>query len=240
MEPDIYGPCDRAIQQCNRENLAAFGKLKLARFDRLNIIQAIESVYTESARKARRRYYEVGIEAYILGLIWCGVGHKEAHEMAEKAITMEWVDDVLRQVDFVTLYRFTTETERKIQRLTERISALADRQRREEGIHQEDRKRRETDRATGIQAEIDKALRDWTRQVGQYFINITDYAVLQAYEDAGDAEGVEEVKEVEWITERDERVCDECRDRDGVIYPLQDVPSKPHMNCRCRLRPVRK
>ena len=130
MEVDrirIYDAADRAIQEMNRENLKAFGKLKLAKFDALNIVREITKLYHDSARRARKRYYEVAFEAYLLAMAMCGIDAKEAHQKAEKAIDEEWVDEILEQVDLLTLYRFNSETDRKAYRLVEAISATKER-----------------------------------------------------------------------------------------------------------------
>ena len=102
------------------------------------------------------------------------------------------------------------ETERKAYRRAEALEVTADRNR-----------------------EIDKAMKEWSRQIAQYAINVTDYASLQALKDYG-------VKEVEWVTRKDERVCRECRSLDGEIFQIDDVPAKPHYGCRCALVPVGK
>jgi len=206
---DYYGACDKAIQSMNRSSLEAFGRLKMAKWDELNIIQAVTAVYRTSAKEAKKRYYEVAFEAYLLMCALCDIPYGKAHGMAEKAITEAWVADVLSQTDFVTLYRFDTETERKAYRLAETLEVATDRS-----------------------YEIDKALRYWSQQLGQYAINMTDYAMIQAMQDAG-------VEYVEWITMRDEKVCNECRPRDGEIYRIDEIPAK-HWGCRCRLRPVLK
>lgn len=204
----IYAACDRAIQAMNRENLRAFGRLKLAKWDEIHVIRTVTEVYQRSVKRAKQRYYEVAFEAYILGLILCGVSSPKAHAMAEKAIDEKFVDDILEDIDLITLYRFTTETDRKAQKLAEALEV-----------------------ATAKDEEIDKALKAWSRQVGQYAINVTDYALVQAYEDAG-------VNRVRWVSVNDERRCSECRNRDGKIYRLDEVPPK-HPNCRCHLIPVR-
>ena len=51
----LYAPCDRAIKAMNRENLKAFGKLKLAKFDELNVIREVTALYQKSALQARKR-----------------------------------------------------------------------------------------------------------------------------------------------------------------------------------------
>ena len=205
---DYYGACDKAIKGMNRQNVEAFGRLKMADWDEINIIRTVLTVYRTSARKARRRYYEVAFESYLLMCIMCGEEPKKAQRMAEKAITDEWVDGVLSDTDFVTLYRFDSETERKAYRLAEALEVPENRN-----------------------AEIDKALRLWSRQLGQYAINFTDYAMIMAMQDEG-------IEYVEWVDMHDERVCSECRSRNGKVYRIDEIPAK-HWGCRCRLRPVR-
>ena len=205
---NIYAACDKAIKAMNRENVEAFGRLKAADFDEVNIIRTVKAVYSKAAKRARKRYYEVGFEAYLLGMAMCGEEPKKAHRMAEKAITEEWVDRILTETDFVTMYRFDTETERKAMRLAEAL---------ETGINRN--------------AEIDKALRFLSMMFGQYAINVTDYAVVQAFQDYG-------VEMAEWITAKDERVCNECHAYDTQVFRIDEVPPKPHWGCRCRLRPV--
>ena len=208
MKIDIYGPCDKAIQAMNRDNLEAFGRLKMTNFDEVKTIKVVKAVYIASARRARKRYYEVGFEAYLLAMAICGTEPKKAHQMAEKAITDEWVKAILSETDFVTLFRFDTETERKAYRLAEALEVSKDRD-----------------------FEVNKALRFWSQQLGQYAINITDYAVIQAYMDAG-------VEMVEWDGVHDGKMCNECHSYDGQVFRLDSIPPKPHWGCRCRYLPV--
>ena len=205
---DYYGACDKAIQSMNRSNLEAFGRLKMAKWDELNVIREVKAVYRKSAREAKKRYYEVAFEAYLLMCALCGMPHRKAHEMAEKAITDEWIDGVLQETDFVTLYRFDTEAERKAIRLAEALEVATDRN-----------------------AEIDKALRFWSQQLGQYAINFTDYAMIMAMQDAG-------IEFAEWVTMKDEKVCRECGALDGQVFRVDEFPAKPHWGCRCRMRPI--
>lgn len=74
------------------------------------------------------------------------------------------------------------------------------------------------------QMEIDKAVRIWLQMVGWYTDFTSQDAELQAYRDAG-------VKKVRRHEMKDERVCDECRDADGAIYPIDDIPNT-HIRCR--------
>lgn len=206
-EANVYAACDRAIRNIDREILRDFGQLKLTDWDEVHVIRTVKTVYRKSRRKAKQQYYEVAFEAYLLALAMCGYDQKKAYPMAEKAINDEWVSAVLEDVDPVTMYSFDAETERKAERLAETLEVAQDRS-----------------------AEIDKAIRYWSRQCGQYAINFTDYAMVEAFTDAG-------VERVRWITQKDEKVCGECAPRDEQIFPIDEIPSK-HWACRCYLRPV--
>ena len=206
---DIYERADKAIQEMNRENLKAFDMLKISKLDGLHLIQEINRTYRKSEETARRNYYEIAYEAYVIAMMEAGTDVKEAHEKAEEAISNDWVDEMLEETDFITLYRFVPEAVRKRDRLIEALAVSEGQQR---------------------DNEIEKALRYWSRQVGQYCLNAADYARLEAFEDAG-------VEWVEWVTEHDERVCDECYPRDGQVYRISEVPTK-HYGCRCHLVPA--
>ena len=188
MKVDIYGACDKAIKAMNRENLEAFGRLKGVKWDEVHVIRTVAAVYAESNRRARKRYYEVGFEAYLLGMMLCDIDPQEAHRRAEGTITEKWVDVILSEVDPVAKYRFDAETERKAYRLAEALEVARNRNR-----------------------EIESALRSWSQQLGQFAINITDYALMEAYLDAG-------VEEVEWVSAGDQRVCGDCHSYDGKYF----------------------
>ena len=206
---NIYSACDSAIRVMNREILEAFGRLKMAKWEKVNIIRTVVTVYRDTAQVARKRYYEIAYEVYALGLMLCDIDAKQAHKMAEKRITAKWVDDILEQTDFVTLYRFNSEAERKAYRLAETLEVTPDKNR-----------------------AIEKALKEWSRQLGQYAITFTDEALIQAYADAG-------VKTIRWITAADERTCHACAEYHNKEFLITEVPPKPHYGCRCILAPVK-
>lgn len=208
-ETDIYESCDRMIRDMNREIVESFGRLKMAKWDQINIIRTVMGVYRRSERKARKRYADVWYDAYLLGLTeMCGKSRYEARRMADLADIEGLVDLMLDEVDQLTRYRFSEEMERKAYRLAESMEV-----------------------ATNRNQEIDRAMRYWSKQVAQYAILVTDAALLHAFEDAG-------VESAMWVTMRDERVCHECRERDGKVYPIDRFPAKSHFGCRCGRRPV--
>jgi len=207
---NIYAACDKAIRALDRLNLEAFGALKMAKFDEINVIQTVLKMYRKSMKQARKRYYEVAYEAYLLALSMVnGIDPKKSSKMVSQSITVEWLDEILGQTDPLTLYRFDTETERKAYRLAEALEGSQDRD-----------------------YEINKALRFWSQQLAQYAVNFTDYAVVKAFQDAG-------VKVVEWMSAMDEKVCNECHALDGQRFLIEELPPKPHWGCRCRIIPVK-
>ena len=208
MAKDLYGPCDRVIQYMNRWNLREFGKLKIAKYDELNVIRTVTAVYRESTKRARRMYRDEAFEIYLLLMEQYGPEAKQSEAYARKVITEAWIAERLKAVDQVTQFSYDAEEERKLQRLIEALAVAASRD-----------------------LVIDRALKLWSRQQGQYAINFTDEAVKQALGDAG-------VKKVEWVSRKDSRVCPDCQDLDGQIFDIDDVPAK-HWACRCYLRPVK-
>jgi len=204
----MYAFADKAIKDMNRRNLRAFGRLKQLKFDELNILQEVTAAYDDSVKLAKKRYEQIAEDAYAAALIRAGIDKKKAEEIAADSITEDWVLDMLEEYDPVTEYQFLPEAERKKQRTIEALIATHD--------------KGET---------VDRALRLWTLQVTQYADKSVDEATIGAYKDAG-------VKKVRWVTERDNKVCTVCADRDGEVFPINRIPDKPHYRCRCVLLPV--
>lgn len=131
---------------------------------------------------------------------------KDAYEKVNKKknpIDKDWILDMLEEEDPVTLYLFTPEIDRKKARLAEALAA-----------------------ALNKGKEVDKALRLLTLQLAHYADKSVDEARLQAFVDLG-------VKHIIWRAEHDEKTCSVCKERDGKKYPINDIPPKPHLNCRC-------
>lgn len=202
---DIYQRADEAIRDMNRWNLRAFNGLKLAKWDELHVIRQVNEVYNDSIRRAKRKYYEIAVEAYIVALLEAHIERVKAHRMADEAITMEQIMEWLEDVDPVTMFAFLPEAERKKARFLEAASVAENRNK-----------------------EIDRALRYWSNQLAQYADNSVFYARLKAFRDAG-------IKYVRWVTKEDERVCPDCDDLNGKIFPIDEAPYPLHYRCRCRL-----
>jgi len=203
-----FEAADRAVRDMNKRNLRAFDGLKTLKFDELNVMRMVTKVYDAAVRIAKRRYRQIAYDAYIAALILADVAAEKAKDMADDAITEDWVLDMLEDYDSVTHYRFDTEVERKKQRLAEAILSKNDKI-----------------------AEVDKALRLFSQQLAQYADNSVIRATLDGYRDAG-------VEKVRWETEDDERVCRECEKRNGKVYAINKVPPAPHWRCRCQIWPM--
>lgn len=204
----IYDRADQAIRELNRLNLKAFNRLKLAKWDELNVVRDVNSVYDFSARQAVRRYYEIAVEAFIIAMIEANQSNAYATRRADQIIDNDWVMELLEMADPVTMYMFFPEMDRKKQRLLEAMTASDDRNR-----------------------EIDRALKYWTVQVAQYADNMVYRARLEAFRQAG-------IDKVMWVTQKDNRVCTDCDDLDGQIFQIDQVPPPQHIHCRCYIKPV--
>lgn len=135
-----------------------------------------------------------------------------AYENAEgedvSVITEQWLlEVVLEAYDPTTKYSYVNEVERKCSRLFEGMVASENKA-----------------------AEVDSALRYWSAMTTQYAIITTDAATKRAYMDSG-------VSDVMWVSVKDDKRCKVCKSRDGKVYPIEDVPPKPHIGCRCYLIP---
>ena len=126
----------------------------------------------------------------------------------KREIDNDWVEYYLTEYDPTSKYIYVNEIDRKEARLFEAVMASENKG-----------------------AEIDSALKSVSLMGRIYAVRVTDEAVLAAYRDNG-------TELVSWESEDDSRVCPVCFERDGKIYPIEDLPPKPHINCRCWYREV--
>lgn len=119
-----------------------------------------------------------------------------------------WLESFLLEYDEVSKYVYANEFERKRDRLAEALIASS--------------KKNE---------EIDVALRYLSFMLTAYAVRVTDRVVLTAYRDMG-------IDAVRWKAEKDNKTCTICKHRNGHIYDIEQVPPKPHLNCRCEYEEV--
>ncbi len=119
-----------------------------------------------------------------------------------------WLESFLLEYDEVSKYVYANEFERKRDRLAEALIA-----------------------STKKNEEIDAALRYLSFMLTAYAVRVTDQVVLTAYRDMG-------INAVRWKAEKDNKTCTICKHRNGHIYDIEQVPPKPHLNCRCEYEEV--
>lgn len=129
-------------------------------------------------------------------------------------INGKYVDDVLGEYNPVTNYLYYPEAERKRSRLAEALITAV---------------------VVSSRADYHKELRRfadlWHTQTKQYGEKMVDKTRIDTFKKNG-------IKRVKWVTKEDEKVCKECNERDGKIYPIDKIPDKPHYNCRCWIEPL--
>ncbi len=109
----------------------------------------------------------------------------------------------------VTKYVFQNEIERKRARFAESVIA-----------------------STTPAEEIALAKRLLAATNAQFMDDVTFDTLIQAYRDNG-------TEKVQWVTAVDDRRCKQCAALHGKIFPIDKIPPKPHIHCRCWVREVR-
>lgn len=120
----------------------------------------------------------------------------------------QWIEDILTGYDPVSKYVFANEEDRKRARLVEALMA-----------------------SSTPGAEADSAARSLALMYKIYTVRVADEAAVQALKDQG-------TDYVQWLAELDNRTCEVCVGRNKKIYPMDALPDKPHINCRCTIRRV--
>lgn len=211
--PKPYQAADRASELLNRAILKRLSKAKssltLLKFDELNVMREIDRLYTGIEQDCRRVFRELYIARY--EALWYALKDEKPDEDELDELVEMYLAGMWDEPDELSHYAFGPELVRKRDRAKEAILAVPTKAQR--------------------QLELEKAVRFVIQQIG-FYVDITeDAASLQALKDAG-------VKRVQWNVYGDNRVCGTCESMDGNIYPINRVPVKPHLRCRCYLTPV--
>lgn len=137
------------------------------------------------------------------------VYHESRSTDEDAELDEAWVRRILNDYDPVSKYVFTNEFDRRRARLSEALIA-----------------------SNNKSQELNAALHALAFMCRIYADRITDEATMQAYVDDG-------VERIRWVAEKDNRTCSTCKERDGKIYDIDEVPDDPHPNCRCKRERVR-
>ena len=65
----------------------------------------------------------------------------------------------------------------------------------------------------------------------QFMDDVTFETLIEVFRDNG-------VEKVRWITSPDDRRCKQCASMHNKIYPIDNIPAKPHIHCRCWIEEV--
>lgn len=141
---------------------------------------------------------------------------KEVSGVKVKSLKIDekYVAGILAAYNPVTGYLYENEADRKRARLAEALIAAV---------------------IAGLRPEYHKELQKfanlWHTQTKQYGDSIVDATRIETFKKNG-------IRRVRWETEDDEKVCEKCKERDGKVYDIDNIPIKPHYRCRCWVVPV--
>ena len=199
----MYEYIDENVERLNKQTQTAFNnfRLSLLKFDELNVMQVkteTESLFTKLKRQSDRFY--------------SGLLNHLAESMGFEEDKYD-LDELLETYSGTLLYSFSTEMERKRERLFETMVAIDDMSDPE------------------ILSQQKKNIRNWNTQVEEFGVDIERNIFLSELRDSG-------IRKVQWMTAEDERVCTDCSDLNGIVFDIDNVPRRPHIGCRCWLKGV--
>ena len=213
----MYRLADKLLEQLKKLIRREFNRLGIIGFDELNASRvSLETVelFGRLMRENERLYLQVAKKAYadaVKAAIAAGY-----IDPGENKINQAWVIALLGAYNFVSGYLYESEADRKRLRLAEQMMTA-----------------REYLNRTLYNDSVRRSANLWWTQASHYMLEAVDKATLDGYKDSG-------VTKVMWHTNIDGRECSTCRERNGKIYSLADVPPKAHRNCRCYVVPVPK
>lgn len=211
----MYRQADKLLEQLKKLIRREFNRLGIFGFDELNtprVTQETTSLFERLKRENEKQYLKVAKKAYadaIAAAIAAGYKDPGANRIDEA-----WVIGLLGAYNFVSGYLYESEAERKRLRLAEQMMTAKEYQNR-----------------TLYSDSLRRSANLWWTQTAHYMLDAVDTATLDGYRDSG-------VGKVMWNTNIDGRECSTCRERNGKVYPVGNVPPKAHRNCRCYLTPV--
>jgi SPP1 gp7 family putative phage head morphogenesis protein len=214
--PEAYKLADRTLAVLTKRAVQRTARVKkrllVDNFDELNVMTEVDSLYEGLDSDNRQQFRKLFIARYIEMLLYLMEDKSKVPDEDEIDDLVDmYLAGLLSEPNEVTHFTYDTEVYRKRDRAKEAILAAPGRIKK--------------------QIELDKALRIWNRQTTWYVDLVSDEANVQAMKYAG-------VKHVEWVTQGDKKVCVDCKNRNGRIYPIDKRPNKIHPNCRCYFRRV--
>lgn len=214
----MYGQADVLLEKLKKLIRREFNRLGVLGFDELNaprVTKETTEVFRRLMTENKKAYLQVARKAFAKAKTFAiDAGYEDK---GDATIPDElWVTAFLDSYNYVSGYLYEPEAERKRLRLTEQI--LTAREYQSRSLYNDSLKR---------------SANLWWTQTAHYMLAAVDASTLETYEQLG-------VEQIQWVTNTDGRECKTCRDRNGKIYDIDNVPEKPHRNCRCRMMPVPK
>lgn len=213
----MYQKTDKYLKLLKTKIRTEFNHLSVMSFDELNAVQTrteTKETFTRLLEFNNKEYKKIVHEARCFALE--NLDEEQiAKEKKAKFNDADFLKMVLSAYNLVTGYLYEKEAERKRLRLSEEILTA-----------------REYGDGNRFTQALQKTANLWFTQSGQYAISLEDETVREVWKNAG-------VDKVVWIAEKDERTCKTCRELDGQIFEIDDVPPKQHYNCRCTIKPYK-
>ena len=213
----MYRLADKLLEQLKKLIRREFNRLGIFGFDELNaprITRETIALFDRMLAENKKRFLEASKKAYLDAIaLAVAVGYQDP---GEGKINETWLLGFLGAYNFVSGYLYDSEAERKRLRLAEQMMTS-----------------REYLNRTMYNDSLRRSANLWWTQTAHYMLDAVDKATLDGYKDSG-------VEKVKWNTNIDGRECKVCRERNGKIYSIGNVPPKAHRNCRCYLTPVPK
>lgn len=215
MASNLYRHADKALKKLFRRLESRLQRLasSVAKWDELNVISAVNGIYSDVEQEAERQYLIIAQQAYKEAAREIVAVIPAAKKKLINLPTALFIVGLLSSYDTKTEYVYNHEVDRKRARLGEALVAINSGQ----AVFNSNATREALRRAIVLMEGQMRNMAD----------TVTDESRRQAFADAG-------VDMVMWVTQHDEKVCKVCRPRDGVKYKLFDIPAK-HRNCRCYL-----
>lgn len=213
----MYRQADKLLEQLKKLIRREFNRLGIFGFDELNaprITRETIALFDRLLSENEKRFLEVARKAYLDAIaLAVAAGYKNP---GKEKINETWLIGFLGAYNFVSGYLYESEAERKRLRLAEQMMTA-----------------REYLNRTQYNDSLRRSANLWWTQTSHYMLDAVDKATLDGYRDSG-------VEKVKWNTNIDGRECQTCRERNGKVYPIGNIPPKAHRNCRCYLTPVPK
>lgn len=213
----MYRLADKLLDQLKKLIRREFNRLGVFGFDELNaprVTTETTELFDRLMRENKRQYLQAAKKAYSDAVaLSVAAGYTPT---GENRIDEAWLVGLLVAYNFVSGYLYESEAERKRLRLAEQMMTA-----------------KEYLNRTLYNDSLRRSANLWWTQTAHYMLEAVDTATLDGFKDSG-------VEKVMWNTNIDGRECKTCRERNGKVYPIGNVPPKAHRNCRCYLTPVPK